>query len=1481
MFKVYHSNDLEILAELGLHISLSNPLLDKDGNVDFMQKEVLVVQSDGMKTYIYQKWAEHTGICTLLDANFLWGYVWKLGRSIIKNFPEINPFDRNTLLLNLISIFENKETRPKIANDPDFAPLHKYLNIDSSINENDLNNDDSSIRSIISFSDDDVKSTDILEKVNNNLEDRIYTLCKLLSDIYDKYQIYRMDWIDDWDNENKEDRYAAWIERINRANPKKPPLNIDDFKWQAKLWHEYIRNNYEKISEEKLNEILTSNLSKSESYKAQPIDSELYNEYNSYDKFDRRTVLKKILNTLKDSKVGTLKDKLPNRIFIYGINSFPPILLDIFIYLGRHIDVHFMNSNPCSQYWADLSETLSLDDVKYRNISKLNNPENLADTLSESQDYTSTQPYSDVKIEYYNESEFVGGNPLLLSYGKLGRDNLALLIDKTENLSSNLKDGESDYFGEISAFVPPISEENLKKIQTIDIFKDEINKDKSINLGSPESYPSLLNMIQNDIFNLVDLSDPLNGKRRVVHDEDRSVVFNVSSSMLREVQDLYDHLINLFIKDPSLKPREIIIMTPNITTYAPFIEGVFNSNNYLNTKLPYAICDRSVKDDSPIIDAIITILNINNRVIKAKELYELLKVEQIRERFDLDVQDLPEIAKILKYNSIIRGLNPQEPIDEFNLDLTEDEYPISFKDGLSRAIIGTLMPNITDQIVPYNAQIDGEKVDILAHLAMFVDKLKNLSEVLANENVERTIDDWVLFFQEEIFEKFFKFNKYNSSERLAIIDKLYEISDSLETLKNKPTLSLNIITLYLQDLGTQARPNSRFLRDTLNFCTFVPMRSIPFKHIMLLGMNENDFPRKQEGVSFDLMYKYFRKGDRSSRDDDRYMFLEAILAAQESLYISYIGKDVSTGQELNPSILVSELIDYIKETTDLSNNDKWNKLLKNSTLNVYDDENFIGEHSSYQIQWLGNDSIESFVTSKEENTDNLNTSKEIFTEISIPCKDLKLEENSKRAFADGIFINGLKQLDTDNAIQISLDDLYAFWKEPLKYFNTKIIKNFERTSEDLPEHESFKEAFFDQNDILNKMLQLDSSSFDNYLKNKLLKGELPLSTLGKKIINDYSLIRNEFFEKINQVYREVNFESKNINCLIPITPVKSQKLLDFSNVETLTDENLQHELDAILTKLYNLENNILNKIPLKIYLSGTIDNIISKYVVEQEPFSSGEKLKVFTHFIKLYLLTDYTSDESPENIENENASKIKLPDNVNDHNNDETEDADCFEEDEIDNSYKFANFSYDYKVKCLTSLLDKNMFNILIKLYLIGHVYPLPLYKLEKLIKLNNKNKNENEKPDFGASIEYFKKITKEGFIDKAFDDQQEYNQKYKSLFIKYFGDDCRMTLNYPSSELSSEELSAHNEMAYFKNVVNFGVAKILDAYAVLLAAYKIEVSDHDLNSFAEKLMSILQIGEFAIDETANETENNVDNLNDNIKPQNSNTNLACENCKD
>ena len=114
-------------------------------------------------------------------------------------------------------------------------------------------------------------------------------------------------------------------------------------------------------------------------------------------------------------------------------------------------------------------------------------------------------------------------------------------------------------------------------------------------------------------------------------------------------------------------------------------------------------------------------------------------------------------------------------------------------------------------------------------------------------------------------------------------------------------------------LAGAQRKNHRYLTGRVTFSSMVPLRSVPFRIVCMLGLNDSDFPRQRPNPGFDLIAQHPQPGDRSVRDDDRYLFLEALLSARDELYLSYVYRNPSDNAAREPSVLVSELRDYLNK----------------------------------------------------------------------------------------------------------------------------------------------------------------------------------------------------------------------------------------------------------------------------------------------------------------------------------------------------------------------------------------------------------------------------------------------------------------------------------------------------------------------------------------------------------------------------------------
>ncbi len=459
------------------------------------------------------------------------------------------------------------------------------------------------------------------------------------------------------------------------------------------------------------------------------------------------------------------------------------------------------------------------------------------------------------------EQYFTTGNSLLASMGKMGRDFIDLINEYAPVEHSLFSEPETD---------------------------------------------TLLHCLQSDILLLEEKGE--NGRAPYpVSAEDFSVQVHSCHSALREVEVLHDQLLALMERDAELQPGDILIMMPDIETYAPLIETVFATIPDQRRRIPFSIADRSMRQESRIIDTFLSLLELPQTRLTLAQVLGLLEVEAVQKCFELSFADLEKLQVWLD-NAYVRWGIDTDSRTELGLPAFKEN---SWAFGLERLLLGYALPNqdkLYAGILPLDA-VEGQDSRILSQFLIFADRLFNTARAL---NAARSPIEWVTLLQ-SILNQFFATDVDSQTELQRIRDALNQFSQETQTARFDAPLSPVVMHQWLNQNLEQSDHPVGFITGQVTFCAMLPMRSIPFKVIGLLGMNERDYPRSHRAPGFDLISAKPRRGDRSRRHDDRYLFLETLLSARDTLYISYQGQSIRDNSEQPPSVLVSELLNYIEQ----------------------------------------------------------------------------------------------------------------------------------------------------------------------------------------------------------------------------------------------------------------------------------------------------------------------------------------------------------------------------------------------------------------------------------------------------------------------------------------------------------------------------------------------------------------------------------------
>jgi exodeoxyribonuclease V gamma subunit len=549
---------------------------------------------------------------------------------------------------------------------------------------------------------------------------------------------------------------------------------------------------------------------------------------------------------------------LPERIAVFGISSLPPFHLEALAALASHLDVNLFLLNPCREYWADIRSDREIGRITDRSVGSAITAE-----------------------ELYLES----GNRLLASMGALGRDLFQLVLEMVDE-SHEL-------------FVEPGEETLLACLQTDILHLEERTR------SHPQSTSAHLPA------DAVLTQSPTQGGSGS-EGAARSIMIHSCHSPMREVEVLYDYLLEFFERDPELTPRDVLVMTPDINAYAPYIHAVFAASADPRLRIPYSIADRSIRREGHVSEALLIILDLADSRYEASVVLKLLEMAPVRRRLALGDDDLERIRTWVAATRIRWGLD-QEHRQQLGFGAFGENTWLA---GFQRMLLGYAMPGYGRQtfagILPYD-DIEGSGAAVLGTFLQFCWSLfAAAADLLQPRPLAQWADDLI-----GVLDQFLDAGSDGEKEMQAVRQAIRDLASHQQASGLIDAVGVDVIRAYLtQRLDTEVM-GTGFITGGVTFCAMLPMRSIPCQMIALIGMNDGTFPRQNHSPGFDLMARAPQRGDRSPRDDDRYLFLEALLSARKALYISYVGQSLQDNSSIPPSVLVSELQDVIQSGFDM------------------------------------------------------------------------------------------------------------------------------------------------------------------------------------------------------------------------------------------------------------------------------------------------------------------------------------------------------------------------------------------------------------------------------------------------------------------------------------------------------------------------------------------------------------------------------------
>lgn len=566
--------------------------------------------------------------------------------------------------------------------------------------------------------------------------------------------------------------------------------------------------------------------------------------------------------------------KLPSQLIVFTLLDLPPSQLQFLRRLGQYLDVVILHYNPSQEYWAD-----SVDPnwkkqydlrVKERFISK--NP-NATDA--------DIQKFFDEFTLNFNAEIRESRHPLLTRFGKQARDHFSIL--------SNLSSGEEG--------------------QWVDAFVDE----EPINL---------LTKLQSDILYLVEPE----AHAYPIAKEDDSIQIHVCHSALRQLEVLRDQLIAWLAKsslDQPRRPNDILVLVPDLKQIEPLIRSVFpHTPNQDSVYLPVKIAGVTALDAHNAWRAVLGRIQLIESRFSIEDFADWLSLTATQLRYDLDIANTERMIELLINAGFKRGLDAQHLKRSLSQD--DDDFRFSFKFALDRLVLGIAIPEhrLFENVLSY-AQVFTADFELITTLVQIYQDFDHRRDwMIAHELGKQTtlkcnVEAWLKLLMQDIVE--FEQAGVESlktvreivkkQERMLTLASFYDEQEQsiLQDIDLPLAYLLNEIQNLLEGQIDQALPTGQ-----ITFSQIGQIRPLPYKLIVLLNLDGGKFPDRDVHVPFDLMQILKPQlGDRSRLDDDQGAFLDALLLAQENLWLFYNGFDVSDGEVRDPSSVLQELINHI------------------------------------------------------------------------------------------------------------------------------------------------------------------------------------------------------------------------------------------------------------------------------------------------------------------------------------------------------------------------------------------------------------------------------------------------------------------------------------------------------------------------------------------------------------------------------------------
>ncbi len=419
--------------------------------------------------------------------------------------------------------------------------------------------------------------------------------------------------------------------------------------------------------------------------------------------------------------------------------------------------------------------------------------------------------------------------------------------------------------------------------------------------------PTLLGRLQRAI------AENVEPELQALEETDRSVQVHACHGPARQVEVLREVLVGLLADDPTLEPRDVLVMCPDIEDYAPLVSATFglagtehDDAAHPGTRLRVRLADRSLRQTNPLLGVLSNLLDLADARVTSGQLLDLAAAAPVRRRFRIDDDDLARLQEWVAASGVRWGLDAAHRA-RFAMDRVAQG---TWQAGLDRVLVGVAMAEEGDRwlglALPLD-DVDSSDVDLAGRLAELVDRVARVLDRLVGE---QPLTGWLDALADAL-DLLTDVRESDVWQATQARRELARVRLDAGARADRVPLVLADVRALLADRLAGRPTRANFRTGTLTMCSMVPMRSVPHRAIALLGLDDGRFPRTTSVDGDDVLARAPCVGERDPRSEDRQLFLDAVMAAQKHLVVIYTGADPRTGQPRPPAVPVGELLDAV------------------------------------------------------------------------------------------------------------------------------------------------------------------------------------------------------------------------------------------------------------------------------------------------------------------------------------------------------------------------------------------------------------------------------------------------------------------------------------------------------------------------------------------------------------------------------------------